>query len=68
MLVGDGTVEGEPVHLVVVSYLTDLSHHDLDLIRLGGLSEDRSQSLRVGVRKVSDSDVATVERVAPQVG
>ena len=68
MLVAHGSVERQPIELVVVRGLTDLGHHDLDLVRLLRLGEDRAERLGVGVGQASSRDIAAVVGVAAKIG
>jgi len=68
MLVGDRAVVGEAVHLVLSGGLAHLRDHDLDLVGLGLLGEDRAERLRVGVGQAAAGHVAAVVGVAAQVG
>ena len=61
-------VEGDPVYLVGLRCRPDLGDHDLDLVRLGAVGEDRAQELRVPVGQAAGRHVGPVVLVAPHVG
>jgi hypothetical protein len=68
VLVGDRAVEGDPVQLVAVGGLAQLGDHDLHLVRLVALGEDRPEDLRVPVGQPPGGDVGAVVLVSPGVG
>src|SRR6266496_4736042 len=64
---GGRAVEGDPVHLVPGGALAQLGDHDLHLVRLVALGEDRPEDLRVPVGQPPGGDIGAVVLVSPRV-
>ena len=67
MLIRDGTIERQSVDLVLGRLTPDLSDHELHLIGLGCLRENRTQGLGIGVSEAATGDIAAVVGISAHI-